>query len=185
MQACMRAADDPCPTGRPSWGYMPEKASEKVVIATADEEDLEEMLEVQRLAFTEEMKLYGFFDIPPITETLDEVSDAFASQVFLKATLDGRIVGSIRAQKDGDSCLVGRLSVHPELWNHGIGRALMIEIERRCEGECRLELFAGSKSAKNIRLYEELGYITFREQEVSDDVQLLYMEKPLNCDNAG
>jgi GNAT superfamily N-acetyltransferase len=164
---------------------MTEMVSGPLVIAEAQKSDLEEMLAIQRLAFTEEMKLYGFFDIPPITETPEEISEAFAGRVFLKATLDGRIVGSVRAERDGVSCLVGRLSVQPELWNRGIGRALMVEIENRCGGGCRLELFTGSKSAKNIKLYEKLGYRTFREQEVSEEVKLLYMEKLLDCGNGG
>ena len=58
----------------------------------------------------------------------------------------------------------------------------MEEIESRCPDACRLELFVGSKSDKNIRLYEKLGYRTFKSEPVGEDVELLYMEKRLGCD---
>ena len=41
----------------------------------------------------------------------------------------------------------------------------------------RFELFTGARSEGNIRLYEALGYRTFRRQDVSAHVTLVYMEK--------
>lgn len=75
------------------------------------------------------------------------------------------------------SCLVGRLVVRPELWNRGIGRALMDAVEERYGDSCRLELFTGSRSIRNITLYEKLGYVAFRTEDVGDSIQLIYMEK--------
>lgn len=161
---------------------MKDKQSQPVAIQEARQTDAGEILAVQKSAFTEEMKAYGFYDIPPLTETVDDVREAMRAGVMLKAVLEGRIVGAVRASSQDGSCLVGRLAVTPDLWNKGIGRSLMEEIESRCPDACRLELFVGSKSDKNIRLYEKLGYRTFKSEPVGEDVELLYMEKRLGCD---
>jgi hypothetical protein len=41
----------------------------------------------------------------------------------------------------------------------------------------RFELFTGSRSEGNIRLYERLGYRTFRSDRLSPLVEMVYMEK--------
>lgn len=146
-------------------------------ISDASVEGIEEILEVQRLAFTEEMKIYGFYDIPPLTETAEDVREALGELIMLKAVRGGRIVGAVRARVKEGSCLLGRLVVRPDSWNEGIGRALMEAVEARCGETCHLELFTGSKSVKNIALYESLGYRTFRSEDVGEGIQLVYMEK--------
>ena len=156
---------------------LSDDALARVEIEEASAGDIEEIVEVQRLAFREEMKLYGFFDIPPLTETVEEVLEALHEQVVLKAVCDGAIVGAVRATVREGSCLVGRLVVRPELWNRGIGRALMDAVEERYGDSCRLELFTGSRSIRNITLYEKLGYVAFRTEDVGDSIQLIYMEK--------
>jgi len=45
--------------------------------------------------------------------------------------------------------------------NQGIGTILMKEIEK-CFTPKRFELFVGSKSGKNIYLYQKLGYSIFK-----------------------
>lgn len=150
-------------------------------ISEAEPRDASAILEVQRLAFTEEMKIYGVFDIPPITETVEELVHEFAHTRVLKATAGGDIVGAVRARREHGSCLVGRLVVHPDLWNKGIGATLMRRIEEECSGTCRMELFTGSLSVKNIKLYEKLGYRTYKTRETPSGINLVFMEKALDC----
>jgi hypothetical protein len=56
-------------------------------------------------------------------------------------------------------------------------RAFLLEAESRCGDAPRVELFVGSKSYKNIHIYEKMGYRTYRSEDIRDDVKLLYMEK--------
>jgi hypothetical protein len=53
----------------------------------------------------------------------------------------------------------------------------MHAIERESRDSHRLELFTGHRSARNIRLYERLGYVRSREQVVSPAITLVFMEK--------
>jgi hypothetical protein len=58
--------------------------------------DAKEMLTVQKLAFQAQAKLYNIYTLPPLLETLDEVKAAFKTHTILKATQNGRLVGSVR-----------------------------------------------------------------------------------------
>lgn len=54
---------------------------------------------------------------------------------------------------------------------------LMHAIETAFESVKRFELFTGSKSEKNLRLYEKLGYIVFNTEEFNPNISMVYMEK--------
>jgi ribosomal protein S18 acetylase RimI-like enzyme len=97
--------------------------------------------------------------------------------VVLKATLAGRLVGSVRGRMLDGACAVARLVVHPECQRRGIGSQLLRAIEDRFPEAERFELFTGDKSEKNIRLYERHGYRLTRRERVSPAVVAVFMEK--------
>ena len=146
-------------------------------ILTAAAEDVLAILELQRCAYRIEAALYGDYNIPPLTQSLDEIRDQFEDHTFLKAIKTHELVGSVRAIQDRGTCYIGRLIVKPELHNQGIGSLLMEQIEARFPDAPRYELFTGSKSEKNIYLYEKLGYRKYKQVELSQKVELVYMEK--------
>ena len=91
--------------------------------------DAEEILSLQKLAYVSEAEIYADFNIPPLVQTLEELKDDFENQFLLKAVINGRIIGSVRALVKKDTCFVGRLIVHPDFQNQGIGSKLVQEIE--------------------------------------------------------
>ena len=116
-----------------------------MTIQTANIKDAEEILALQKLAYKSEAILHGDFQIPPLVETIDELKENFQTYVFLKATAERKIVGSVRVFQEDNTCYIGRLMVHPEFQNRGIATKLLKEIEKRFS--CgRLELFTGCKS---------------------------------------
>jgi GNAT superfamily N-acetyltransferase len=147
-------------------------------IETAGIQDAGEILELQKLAYLSEAAIYDDYSIPPLTQILGEIEAQFEDHFFLKAMVDGRIVGSVRAIIREDSCHIGRLIVHPDHQNQGIGTMLMEEIERKMPAE-RYEIFTGSLSERNLYLYEKLGYRRFRTEPMSDKVTVVFMEKRL------
>ena len=54
-------------------------------IVKADTHDLPTILSLQKLAFQSEAELVGDYSIPPLTQTLDGITDDFNSGVILKA----------------------------------------------------------------------------------------------------
>jgi ribosomal protein S18 acetylase RimI-like enzyme len=149
-----------------------------VAIRAASTEDAEEILVLQRLAYQSEARLYNDWSLPPLTQTMDSLRSEFTNSIVLKATLGERLVGSVRARQNGDVCVIGRLVVHPELQGQGIGSQLLRAIEARFSNVARFELFTGSKSEANIRLYQRHGYTITRTEKLSQTVSITFMEKP-------
>jgi ribosomal protein S18 acetylase RimI-like enzyme len=149
----------------------------KAIIEQARAEDAQKILELQKLAYQSEAAIYDDFGIPPLRQTLDEIRVEFQSQVFLKAAIDGRIVGSVRGHVRRRTCYVGRLIVHPEFQNQGIGTRLLTEIEKTFGQAERFELFTGHRSERNLYLYHKLGYRPFRSEEATDSLTIVYLEK--------
>jgi len=146
-------------------------------IASATADDAAEILKLQRLAYESEARLYGDWTLPPLVQTLPSLLDEFAASVVLKAMDGERLVGSVRARETEGRCDIGRLIVDPQRQGRGIGTLLMRHIESRFPRARAFELFTGSRSEGNLRLYERLGYRRIREKVLSPDVTLVFMEK--------
>jgi ribosomal protein S18 acetylase RimI-like enzyme len=135
------------------------------------------ILQLQRLAFRSEAERYDDPALPPLTETLPELYDVWARTLVLKATVDGRIVGSVRGYDESDTCHIGRLVVHPVFQDRGIGTRLMRAIEARFNSARRFEVFTGHRSAKSLHLYRKLGYTAYKTVLVHDRLTLVYLAK--------
>ncbi len=148
-----------------------------VQIERATVSDAEELLALQKLAYRSEAEIYDDFKIPPLVQTMEQMEADFEKQICLKAVVDGKIVGSVRAFAGEGTCYIGRLLVHPEFQNRGIGTELMARIEEVFRESKRFELFTGHRSEKNLHLYEKLGYRTFKTERVHDRLTIVFMEK--------
>lgn len=153
------------------------KGSDMCKIERANFHDAAEILTLQKIAYRSEAEIYNDDTIAPLTQTLAEMQADLERQVVIKAVTDGRIVGSVRARQSGDTCYIGRLIVHPDWQNQGIGSRLMAEIERIFAQAARFELFTGCRSDKNLYLYQKLGYRPFKEQPVNEKLTLVFLEK--------
>lgn len=146
-------------------------------ITKASEEDLQEILELQHLAYQSEAALFGRQDIQPLTETLDELIEEYKAGTVLKMTDEnGKIIGSVRGKEADGTLYIGKLMVHPDHQRKGYGRRLLTAIEECCPGR-RYELFTSTRSVNNIRLYESLGYKKFDERDADGEIRFVYLEK--------
>lgn len=119
----------------------------EVIISKAQEADVAEILRLQYAAYQSEAEIYNDYSIPPLMQTLEQAAAEFQNCVVLKAVLDGKIIGSVRAYEMNETAYIGKLIVHPNFQNKSIGKELMQEIEQEFQGK-RLELFTGAKSEK-------------------------------------
>lgn len=148
-----------------------------MIIERAILSDADEILSLQKLAYISEAEIYNDYNIPPLLQTKNEIIDDFNNQIILKSIVAGKIIGSVRAYSKNTTCYIGRLIVHPEYQNKGIGTKLMSEIENIFSYCGRYELFTGHKSEKNIHLYQKLGYKIFDTKKVNDKLSMVFMEK--------
>ncbi len=146
-------------------------------IEQAQISDAPEILALQKLAYLSEAEIWQDYTIPPLTQTLEETEQEFRTQTVLKVILDGRIIGSVRAYLREGTCYIGKLIVHPDFQNRGIGAKLLREIEERFAHAERYELFTGEKSERNLYFYQKWGYRLFRKKALTDKVTLVFLEK--------
>ena len=152
-------------------------ARNEPIVSRASLAEAAEILALQKLAYASEAAIYNDFSIAPLLQTEDEMRADLELKVVLKATVDGRIVGSIRAFEREGVCHIGRLVVEPALQNRGLGRRLLGEIERLFSLAQRFELFTGHRSERNLHLYRKLGYIERRVEKVTDTRSLVFLQK--------
>ncbi|MBQ9572541.1 MAG: GNAT family N-acetyltransferase [Acidaminococcaceae bacterium] len=147
------------------------------MITKADYEDLQEILQLQYLAYQSEAALFGSKDIPPLKQTLEEVIAEYREGIILKMVDENDvIIGSVRARESNGTVYIGKLMVHPDHRRNGYGTRLLAEVERFYPGK-RYELFTSTRSIDNIKLYQNSGYKEFARKAVNDELQFVYMEK--------
>ncbi|PYG90240.1 ribosomal protein S18 acetylase RimI-like enzyme [Ruminiclostridium sufflavum DSM 19573] len=146
-------------------------------IAEANEKDLSEILKLQKKAFEMVAVKENNFDIQPLKQTYEEIVQEFAKRKFIKYVLNGAIVGSVRGHADEQNiCYVGKLIVHPDFQNAGIGTALMKELERHFSTCSSFEIFTSQNSENTLSLYKKLGY-TERYVRKVDNVSIVFMKR--------
>ena len=127
--------------------------SGEIIIEKASVDDAEDILELQKFAYISEAELISDFTIPPLHQTLDEILSEFNYQIFLKVEHNNRIIGSVRCYFEKGMCYIGKLIVHPDHQNRGIGTQLLLAAENQYPYAKRYELFTGHRSEKNLHIY--------------------------------
>ena len=147
-------------------------------IIMANFEDLPQILNLQKLAYLSEAKILNNYSIQPLTQTLQELEKEFDKSIILKLldNKNNKIIGSVRAYEKNNRVYIGKLMVHPEYQNKGFGGNLLKTIESLYKNKT-FELYTSNKSVKNINLYIKNGYKEFKREKISEDLEMVYMEK--------
>ncbi|NBE93545.1 GNAT family N-acetyltransferase [Nonomuraea sp. KC401] len=140
--------------------------------------DAGEILTVQRAAYVSEAQLYGDPYIMPLVESLEQMRKAIEGAVVLKALDAGRIVGAVRGQLSGTTCVVGRLVVAPDRQGQGLGTALLRALHEAVPQASAFDLFTGHLSEGNVRLYRRLGYRETHRERMDDHLTLVHLRRP-------
>jgi len=148
-------------------------------IYKANDEDLQEILQLQYLSYQSEAELFGSREIPPLKQTLDEVIEEYQVGIILKMLDDaGNIIGSVRAKEDNGTAYIGKLMVHPQYRHNGYGTRLLKEVEQYFPNK-RYELFTSTRSKENILMYQKMGYKIFKHEAINEELQFVYLEKDI------
>ena len=174
---------------------------DRVVYLQADRGDAPEILTLQKVAYQSEAELYGDDSLPALQQTLEELEKDFerrpaqeASElgaraagdhppnesdriVFIKAVVNGKIIGSIRGYAIGDTAYLSRMMVHPYFRGRGIGRRLLQEVEQAFPQSRRFEAKTGHQSKRNHFQLGKLGYSRYKTEPFTPTVTWVYFQK--------
>jgi GNAT superfamily N-acetyltransferase len=137
----------------------------------------DEILALQKIAYLSEAEIIDDYSIPPLHQALEDLLFEFERQIFLKATAENTVIGSVRCRLEEGSCYIGKLIVHPDHQNRGLGKKLLKAAEDQFPEAERYELFTGQRSKKNLHIYASCGYRSFKTRAVSEKLTLVYLEK--------
>jgi len=130
-----------------------------LLVTTAAPGDAGEILTLARASWLPEARDEGSFDIPALTEELDDVVGWMSQWHTWVVRMDGRMIGSVRARRAGRNWDIGRLMVVPDLQGCGLGRALIAHAEQAAPPDLTgFTSFAGAGSRRNERIYQRAGY---------------------------
>ena len=147
-------------------------------LEAAIEADLEEILLLQKRAFSGQAVIYQDPNLPSLTQTLEDLRKEFTGKAFYKVVRKGTIVASVRCSIRDRALSIEKLFVDPDLQNSGIGTAVMGALESRYAGSVdRYVLSTGHKSARNLHLYGKLGYKETGRKPLNENCDLIVMEK--------
>ncbi len=174
---------------------------DRVVYLRADRGDAGEILALQKVAYQSEAELYGDQSLPALQQTLEELEHDFERHpageasapgppstgadadadgdrvVFIKAVVNGKIIGSVRGYAVADTAYLSRLMVHPYFRGRGIGRKLLREIEQAFPQCRRFETKTGHQSKRNHFQLGVLGYRQFKTEPFNPSITWFYFEK--------
>jgi GNAT superfamily N-acetyltransferase len=145
-------------------------------------DDAGEVMTLQRAAFVQEAQIYGSVDMPALSQTLDAVTAELTGNDGCVAHIGPRMVGAVRARHDGELLLIGRIAIAPDVQGEGVGSQLLAAVEQRGRelGCTEAELFTGSLSEANLRLYEREGYVESERVPTGDGIEEIYLRKRLD-----
>jgi predicted N-acetyltransferase YhbS len=146
-------------------------------ITQATVADAGQILALQKRAYESEARTYNDGSIPPLSQSLGALVEEIEKTTVLKATEGQQIIGSVRATAQNGVCSIGRLIVEPKRQGQGVGTKLLQAIEAAYPNANRFELFTGSRSDGNIRLYRRHGYEITETTQISEQVTLVFMGK--------
>ncbi len=120
-----------------------EKTSYTVTVL--DDNSAGEILTLQRAAYVTEAIAHRDLDLPPLTQTIEELRVELASPDVLALGVreQGRLLGAVRLHRMGNSVELGRLTVAPDRQGQGIGSFLLREAESAFSQAIEIKLFIG------------------------------------------
>lgn len=145
----------------------------------ATERDIRELYDLQLRAFESEAEMVGSRNVPALMESFEENEADFGNwTVLVRRDGTGRIIGAVRFRTEADHIEIGRVMVDHEFRNRGIASELLTAVEELSQAKV-FELYTCTKSYKNIKLYEKLGYEIYKTEKGERDLSFAYMRKTL------
>ena len=134
----------------------------------SDEQEVFELMHLQREAYAVEADLIGSRDIPGLRDTLRTLQRC--GETFFGCFPRGELVGAIPFKREVSVLDIHRLVVRPDHFRRGIARALVAHAEANAENAARVVVSTGTGNLPATRLYRSLGFEEVAEVEAAPEI---------------
>jgi N-acetylglutamate synthase-like GNAT family acetyltransferase len=132
------------------------------VVRKALKKDIPDILRITKEAFQIYKESAGIeYEIPALLDTYEYVEQEIEKKIFLVATIDGIVVGSVRVEIHNDgTAYLSRFGVEASQQKNGVGALLIDSVDEVMKklGIERLYLHTASKVLLLIRFYYGRGF---------------------------
>ena len=150
---------------------------DKTLYLRAEASDAPEILALQKVSYQSEAEIYGDDSLPALQQTLEDLQSDFERMVFIKAVVNGKIIGAVRGYVEGQTAHLRRVVVHPYFRRRGIGRRLLDEIEQAFPEVTRFEAKTGHQSKRNLYQLGKRGYQVFKTEPFTPAITWVCLRK--------
>ena len=153
------------------YGILPEIKEIRLahIIAAA------EVLELQRKSYIIEAELIGTTEIPPLTETFEQLQNC--GETFIGYYKENKLAGAISYKREAGTLDIHRVMVHPDFFRRGIAAKLIAHIESIEKAATKVIVSTGAANLPAVRLYEKLGFVRQEDMIVGDRLRIANFKK--------
>lgn len=135
----------------------------------------EKIVELQRRSYALEAELIGFYDIPPLKDTVEALNKC--DENFYGYYEGDILAGLISYKRENGLLDIYRVAVHPGHFRKGIAAKLVGHIAGLNKGVNKIVVSTGLKNQPAVNLYLKLGFRKVREFEVAEGVYIACFER--------
>lgn len=137
----------------------------------------EKVLNIQMRSYSVEAKIIGFYDIPPLKDTIETLQES--EKTFFCYYLNGELCGVVSIKIEKSIIDIHRLMVHPEHFKKGIASKLLDFIEENKENCDAIIVATGTKNEPAVNFYLKNGFFKTGQKTISEQLSLSFFKKKI------
>lgn len=137
------------------------------------------VLELQIASYKIEAELIGFYEIPPLKDTLASLNEC--DEIFYGYFINDILAGIISYKVIENILDIHRVAVHPCFFKRGIAGKLVSFIEKVEDNINKFVVCTGKENIPAVNLYLKNGYQKTQDIEISKGIYLTEFEKLIQC----
>jgi ech hydrogenase subunit C len=145
--------------------------------ARATKSDASEILALRKVAWQAEAGVYGDESFPELSQTLEELEKEFEQQFFIKAVVNGKLIGCCCGCQERETVHIGTLCIHPYFRDSEVAERMERELEDCFPHARRFEAVSGDKSERLLRQLGQWGFHSFKTEIFTSKITWVYLQK--------
>ncbi len=142
-----------------------------------DIEIANKVLELQMASYRIEAEIIGFYDIPPLKDTIESLEAC--DEVFYGYHVNEVLAGIVSFKIIENVLDIHRLAVHPQFFRMGVANKLINFIEGLENNINKIVVCTGKENLPAVNLYLKNGYKKTKDIEISKDIYITEFTKVL------